>query len=44
MKTSVNKDWWHSWRQAFLEYFTLGGFGSPEKDWSFVLLVVVVAF
>ena len=33
---SVNKDWQHSWQQAFLEHFTLGGFGSPEKDWGFV--------
>ena len=32
-KITVNKDWWHSWRQAFLEYFALGGFGSREKDW-----------
>ena len=32
----VNKDWWHSWQQAFLEHFTLGGFGSPEKDQGFV--------
>ena len=31
-KITVNKDWRHSWRQAFLEYFALGGFGSPEKD------------
>ena len=32
----VNKDWWHSWRQAFLEHFTFGGFGSPEKNQGFV--------
>ena len=32
----VNKDWRHSWQQAFLEHFTLGGFGSPEKDQGFV--------
>ena len=32
----VNKDWQHSWQQAFLEHFTLGDFGSPEKDQGFV--------
>ena len=32
----VNKDWRHSWWQAFLEHFTLGGFGIPEKDQGFV--------
>ena len=42
IKTNVNKDWRHSWQQAFLEYFALGGFGSPEKDWGFVFLVVMV--
>ena len=39
IRTDVNKDWWHSWRQAFLEYFALGGFGSPEKHRGFVLLL-----
>ena len=32
----IYKDWWHSWWQAFLEHFTLGDFGSPEKDRGFV--------
>ena len=27
---------------SFIIYFTLGGFGSPEKDWGFVLLLFVV--
>ena len=35
-------DWQHSWQQAFLIHFTLGGFGSPEKDRGFVLLLFVV--
>ena len=34
------KVWWHLWRQAFLEYFTLRGFGSPEKDRGFCVVVV----
>ena len=31
IKKLIDKSWWHSWRQALLGYFTLGGFGSPEK-------------
>ena len=41
IQIDANKDWWHSWWQVFLDYFALGGCGSPEKDQGFVLLLVV---
>ena len=31
-------------KKLFIGYFALGIFGSPEKDWGFVFLLVVVVW